>query len=82
MKLKLEIKFEEVADYDSVGSVLRIRGKNVLENEHVKVQEVKRFSTQFHLAEPIKARFLSKNRQQDNGNFEEASPCFWPRGIT
>ncbi|XP_030967806.1 protein PELOTA 1-like isoform X1 [Quercus lobata] len=37
MKLKLEIKVEEVADYDSVGSVLRIRGKNVLENEHVKI---------------------------------------------
>lgn len=37
MKLKLEIKVEEVADYDSVGSVLRIRGKNILENEHVKI---------------------------------------------
>ncbi|XP_065636668.1 protein PELOTA 1 isoform X1 [Quercus suber] len=37
MKLKLEIKVEEVADYDSIGSVLRIRGKNILENEHVKI---------------------------------------------
>ncbi|KAF3972817.1 hypothetical protein ACB098_05G070700 [Castanea mollissima] len=37
MKLKLEIKVEEVADYDSVGSILRIRGKNILENEHVKI---------------------------------------------
>ncbi|KAL0010749.1 hypothetical protein SO802_005857 [Lithocarpus litseifolius] len=37
VKLKLEIKVEEVADYDSVGSVLRIRGKNTLENEHVKI---------------------------------------------
>ncbi|KAK4793114.1 hypothetical protein SAY86_023549 [Trapa natans] len=36
IKLKLEIKVEAV-DYDKVGSVLRIRGKNVLENEHVKV---------------------------------------------
>ncbi|KAK4758722.1 hypothetical protein SAY87_020023 [Trapa incisa] len=36
IKLKLEIKVEAV-DYDKVGSVLRIRGKNVLENEHVKI---------------------------------------------
>lgn len=27
----------QVADYDTSGSVLRIRGKNILENEHVKV---------------------------------------------
>ncbi|XP_062006769.1 protein PELOTA 1 [Rosa rugosa] len=37
VKLKLEIKVEEVADYDKVGNVLRIRGKNILENEHVKI---------------------------------------------
>ncbi|KAF5452115.1 hypothetical protein F2P56_027148 [Juglans regia] len=37
VKLKLEIKVEEVADYDTSGSVLRIRGKNILENEHVKI---------------------------------------------
>ncbi|EXC29909.1 hypothetical protein L484_015101 [Morus notabilis] len=37
VKLKLEIKVEEVPDYDKVGSVLRIRGKNILENEHVKI---------------------------------------------
>ncbi|GMN25990.1 hypothetical protein TIFTF001_001140 [Ficus carica] len=37
VKLKLEIKVEGVADYDKVGSVLRIRGKNILENEHVKI---------------------------------------------
>ncbi|XP_030506118.2 protein PELOTA 1 [Cannabis sativa] len=37
VKLKLEVKVEEVADYDKVGSVLRIRGKNILENEHVKI---------------------------------------------
>lgn len=36
MKLKLEIKVESV-DYEKEGSVLRIRGKNVLENEHVKI---------------------------------------------
>ncbi|KAK4282978.1 hypothetical protein QN277_014285 [Acacia crassicarpa] len=37
LKLKLEIKVEEVADYDKEGSLLRIRGKNILENEHVKI---------------------------------------------
>ncbi|KAG2721087.1 hypothetical protein I3843_02G052600 [Carya illinoinensis] len=37
VKLKLEIKVEEVADYDTSGAVLRIRGKNILENEHVKI---------------------------------------------
>ncbi|KAI4364619.1 hypothetical protein MLD38_020685 [Melastoma candidum] len=36
VKLKLEIKVEAV-DYDKVGAVLRIRGKNILENEHVKI---------------------------------------------
>lgn len=36
VKLKLEIKVEAV-DYDKEGSVLRIRGKNILENEHVKI---------------------------------------------
>ncbi|KAF7132601.1 hypothetical protein RHSIM_Rhsim09G0131200 [Rhododendron simsii] len=36
VKLKLEIKVEAM-DYDKEGSVLRIRGKNILENEHVKI---------------------------------------------
>ncbi|PKA61741.1 hypothetical protein AXF42_Ash008571 [Apostasia shenzhenica] len=36
VKLKLEIKVEAV-DYDKEGSVLRIRGKNIMENEHVKI---------------------------------------------
>ncbi|XP_052185674.1 protein PELOTA 1 isoform X2 [Diospyros lotus] len=36
VKLKLEIKVQSV-DYDKEGSVLRIRGKNILENEHVKI---------------------------------------------
>ncbi|XP_068660995.1 protein PELOTA 1 [Aristolochia californica] len=36
VKLKLEVKVETV-DYDNEGSVLRIRGKNVLENEYVKI---------------------------------------------
>ncbi|KAL8110909.1 protein PELOTA 1-like [Apium graveolens] len=36
VKLKLEIKVEAV-DYDKEGSVLRIRGKTIMENEHVKI---------------------------------------------
>ncbi|KAK3042778.1 hypothetical protein RJ639_001051 [Escallonia herrerae] len=36
MKLRLEIKVEAV-DYDKEGSVLRVRGKNILENDHVKI---------------------------------------------
>ncbi|XP_055801091.1 protein PELOTA 1 [Solanum dulcamara] len=36
VKLKLEIKVENV-EYDKEGSALRIRGKNILENEHVKI---------------------------------------------
>eukprot|EP01018_Ginkgo_biloba_P006367 Gb_14055 [translate_table: standard] len=37
VKLKLEIEVEAI-DYDNVGAVLRIRGKNVSENEHVKFE--------------------------------------------
>ncbi|TXG48623.1 hypothetical protein EZV62_024498 [Acer yangbiense] len=36
VKLKLEIKVEAV-DYDKEGSIMRIRGKNILENEYVKI---------------------------------------------
>ncbi|KAL9432041.1 hypothetical protein AB3S75_027118 [Citrus x aurantiifolia] len=36
VKLKLEIKVEAL-DYDKEGSALRISGKNILENEHVKI---------------------------------------------
>uniref|UniRef100_A0A7N0TDQ9 Protein pelota homolog n=1 Tax=Kalanchoe fedtschenkoi TaxID=63787 RepID=A0A7N0TDQ9_KALFE len=36
VKVKLEIVVENV-DYDKVGSILRIRGKNILENEYVKI---------------------------------------------
>ncbi|XP_020089576.1 protein PELOTA 1 isoform X2 [Ananas comosus] len=35
VRMKLEVKVEDV-DYDKVGSVLRIRGKNLTESEHVK----------------------------------------------
>ncbi|XP_073223616.1 protein PELOTA 1 isoform X3 [Cicer arietinum] len=37
VKLKLEIIVEDGVDYDKEGSVLRVRGKNILENEHVKI---------------------------------------------
>ncbi|XP_031093659.1 protein PELOTA 1 [Ipomoea triloba] len=36
LKLKLQIKVEAV-EYDKEDSALRIRGKNILENEHVKI---------------------------------------------
>uniref|UniRef100_A0A0E0KW88 Protein pelota homolog n=1 Tax=Oryza punctata TaxID=4537 RepID=A0A0E0KW88_ORYPU len=36
VKLKLEIVVESV-DYDKEGSVLRVRGKNITENDHVKI---------------------------------------------
>ncbi|KAJ8447069.1 hypothetical protein Cgig2_022798 [Carnegiea gigantea] len=36
VKLRLEIKVEAV-EYEKEGSVLRIRGKNILENQHVKI---------------------------------------------
>ncbi|KAJ8763776.1 hypothetical protein K2173_003558 [Erythroxylum novogranatense] len=36
VKLKLEIVVETI-EYDKVGSVMRIRGKNILENEYVKI---------------------------------------------
>ncbi|XP_027104676.2 protein PELOTA 1-like [Coffea arabica] len=36
VKLRLEVKVETM-EYDKEGSALRIRGKNVLENEHVKI---------------------------------------------
>ncbi|KAF6144296.1 hypothetical protein GIB67_024523 [Kingdonia uniflora] len=36
VKLKLEIRVEDI-DYDKEGSALRLRGKNILENEHVQI---------------------------------------------
>lgn len=36
VKLKLEITVDTI-DYEKEGSVLRIRGKNILQNEHVKI---------------------------------------------
>ncbi|XP_057845623.1 protein PELOTA 1 [Cryptomeria japonica] len=36
VKLKLEIEVQAI-DYDNVAAILRIRGKNISENEHVKI---------------------------------------------
>ncbi|XP_031475906.1 protein PELOTA 1 [Nymphaea colorata] len=36
VRLKLEIQVQDI-DYDNVASVLRLRGKNIMENEHVKI---------------------------------------------
>ncbi|KAG5545707.1 hypothetical protein RHGRI_018002 [Rhododendron griersonianum] len=47
VKLKLEIKVEAM-DYDKEGSVLRIRGKNILENEHVKIGAFHTLEIQLH----------------------------------
>ncbi|KAH9734516.1 protein PELOTA 1 [Citrus sinensis] len=49
VKLKLEIKVE-VVDYDKEGSVLRIRGKNILENEHVKIGAFHTLEIELHRA--------------------------------
>ncbi|KAJ7973607.1 Protein pelota-like [Quillaja saponaria] len=37
VKLKLEIRIEEISDYDKDGSILRIRGKNMSPNQYVKL---------------------------------------------
>ncbi|CAI0552619.1 unnamed protein product [Linum tenue] len=45
VKLKLEIKGIE---YDKEGGVLRIRGKNILENEHVKIGQFHTLELELH----------------------------------
>ncbi|PIA45054.1 hypothetical protein AQUCO_01700541v1 [Aquilegia coerulea] len=47
VKLKLEIKVESV-DYDKEGSVLRLRGKNILQNEHVKIGQFHTLEVELH----------------------------------
>ncbi|KAJ6824822.1 protein PELOTA 1 [Iris pallida] len=47
VKLKLEIKVEAV-EYDKEGSVLRIRGKNIMENEHVKIGQFHTLEIELH----------------------------------
>ncbi|KAF9598541.1 hypothetical protein IFM89_028073 [Coptis chinensis] len=47
VRLKLEIKLESI-DYDKEGSVLRLRGKNVTQNEHVKVGQYHTLEIEMH----------------------------------
>lgn len=47
VKLKLEISVE-VVEYDKEGSVLRMRGKNILENEHVKIGQFHTLEIDLH----------------------------------
>ncbi|XP_078175552.1 eukaryotic release factor 1 (eRF1) family protein isoform X2 [Carex rostrata] len=47
VKLKLEIRVEAV-DYDKEGSVLRVRGKNLTENEHVKIGQFHTLELELH----------------------------------
>ncbi|KAK9141104.1 hypothetical protein Scep_010785 [Stephania cephalantha] len=47
VKLKLAIVVEAV-EYDKEGSVLRIRGKNILENEHVKIGAFHTLEVELH----------------------------------
>ncbi|OMP08245.1 Translation release factor pelota-like protein [Corchorus olitorius] len=56
--LKLEIRVESI-DYDKEGSVLRIRGKNILENEHVKIGAF--HTLELELQRPFVLRKVSLN---------------------
>ncbi|XP_020089575.1 protein PELOTA 1 isoform X1 [Ananas comosus] len=47
VRMKLEVKVEDV-DYDKVGSVLRIRGKNLTESEHVKIGQFHTLEIESH----------------------------------
>ncbi|XP_020571770.1 protein PELOTA 1 isoform X2 [Phalaenopsis equestris] len=47
VKLKLEINVESV-DYNKEGSILRIRGKNILQNEHVKIGQFHTLEVELH----------------------------------
>ncbi|CAN1765605.1 Protein PELOTA 1 [Linum perenne] len=47
VKLKLEVKVEGI-EYDKDGGVLRIRGKNILENEHVKIGQFHTLEIELH----------------------------------
>ncbi|KAE8793085.1 hypothetical protein D1007_32294 [Hordeum vulgare] len=58
VKLKLEIVVESV-DYDKEGNVLRVRGKNITENDHVKIG-------QFHTLElELKRPFVLRKEYWD-----------------
>ncbi|CAA7027995.1 unnamed protein product [Microthlaspi erraticum] len=57
--LKLEVQVEEV-DYDKDGAVLRVHGKNILENEHVKIGA-------YHTLElELKQRFVLRKQNWDS----------------
>ncbi|CAD5326174.1 unnamed protein product [Arabidopsis thaliana] len=59
VKLKLEVQVEEV-DYDKDGDVMRIRGKNIMENEHVRIGA-------FHTLEiELKRPFLLRKENWDS----------------
>lgn len=47
IRLKLEVSVEAV-DYDKEGSILRIRGKNIQENEHVKIGSYHTLEIELH----------------------------------
>ncbi|CAI0552618.1 unnamed protein product [Linum tenue] len=47
VKLKLEVRVEGI-EYDKEGGVLRIRGKNILENEHVKIGQFHTLELELH----------------------------------
>ncbi|KMZ60366.1 putative Pelota [Zostera marina] len=56
VKMKLEVKAEEV-DYDKEGSALRIRGKNILQNEHVKLGQYHTLEIELHRAFTLRKAF-------------------------
>ncbi|KAL5698316.1 CDP-diacylglycerol--glycerol-3-phosphate 3-phosphatidyltransferase [Ranunculus cassubicifolius] len=47
VKLKLEVRVDTV-EYDKEGAVLRIRGKNIVQNEHVKIGQFHTLEIELH----------------------------------
>ncbi|GFS46714.1 eukaryotic release factor 1 (eRF1) family protein [Actinidia rufa] len=71
VKLTLEIKAESV-DYDKDGSVLRVQGKNVLKNEHVKFGA-------FHTLEiELLRTFELRKKVWDPLSLEQVASCMDP----
>ncbi|PSS19530.1 Protein PELOTA like [Actinidia chinensis var. chinensis] len=71
VKLTLEIKTESV-DYDKDGSVLRVQGKNVLKNEHVKFGA-------FHTLEiELLRTFELRKKVWDLLSLEQVASCMDP----
>nr|AAL87190.1 putative pelota [Oryza sativa Japonica Group] len=68
VRLKLEIVVESV-DYDKEGSVLRVRGKNITENDHVKIG-------QFHTVElELKRQFTLTKAHRGVGVMATIGTC-------